>query len=645
MLRTLYQLAQEEQLIADSSFEMKPVAWTIVLNPDGTLAGDIISNKELGPQEFTSAGKEKKRRELTKRLLIPRQFVIKTGAGRTSGAYAYFLVDKADYVFGFAPDSPVSVQQVDKKLIKRRELFIQNVVDCYESTQLPKLQVLLIFLTKLKEEGLPKSLPESLTSNDQFAFKILPDLEAFIHEDPAIVEYWQKLSNPTPPENSSVKTCLVTGKQFTKEALFPGIKRVPGGTTSGAGLVSFNSKVFESHGWDNSENATISPRASQAIATALNRLMDPAFETQNGNKLPRRYEVIAKDTVIAYWPKGFWIDPLDENHGSFSNLLASSWKGIKSNEDDASPFHAFTLSGSQGRIIVRDYFETTAFELYENLKFHMESLETSPLTSPAKGKDLPPLYGTNLLLQSTVLGGKMDHVSPPIAVQFYQAIHKGKSYKFPESLIHKALARSRTEIHDDSWSSSYRGDIRSALLKAYLIRNHKYITIQKAMNPEEDNIAYLFGRILSCYGEMQRLANRPRTVNADLTTKHYGKFFARPLASYAGLGDGYNRHYKTALKNKGGAVSGLAQRLNNEFQAIQRSLKIPTDQNDQSGSTFAFSTKEQALFTLGFHHQNLWNKQSSEDRIAWIQSLNLDPYDPKLIIAPLKQPKTNSVES
>ncbi len=638
MLRTLYQLAEEEKLIADSSFEMKPIAWTIVLNPDGTLAGDFISNKELAPQEYTTAGKEKKRRELTKRLLIPRQFVIETGAGRTSGAYAYFLVDKADYVFGFVPGSSINTPQTDTKLVKRRDLFIQNIVDCYNSTKAVSLKAVLVFLTKLKSEGLQTALLDSTTSNDQFAFKVLPNLEEFVHEDASIIEYWKKISNPPPQKGDEIKTCLVTGKSFSREALFPGIKRVPGGTTSGAGLVSFNAKAFESYGWGGSENATISPTASQAIATALNRLMDPAFETQEGRKLPKRYEVIAKDTVMAYWPKGFWIDYLDENQGSFSNLLASSWKGLKPVKEDASPFHAFTLSGSQGRIIVRDYFETTAIELYKNLKFHMDSLETIPLTFPAKGKELPPRYGTSTLLQTTVLDGKMDHISPPLAVQFYQAIHRGDSYKFPESLILKALARSRAEIHDDSWKSSFRADIRAALLKAYLIRNHNLKNLEKSMNPNEKNTAYLFGRILSCYGEMQRLANMPRTVNADLTSKFYGKFFARPLATYARLSGGYDKHYKSALKNKGGAVSGLAKRLNNEFQIIQRYLKIEPDEKDKPSSNLTFSTKEQALFTLGFHHQNLWNRQSTDDRTSWLLNLNLDPNDSGLVIAPLKQP-------
>ena len=636
MLKTLYQLAQEERLITDTSFEMKPVAWTILLDTNGNLAnGGFISNKELAPPEFDKKGKEKKRKELTKRLLIPRQFVIETGAGRTSGAYAYFLVDKADYVFGFSPGSEPGKAQTDVKLCKSHDLFIADVATCYEATKSPAIKAVLNFLRNVRANGLPSSLPDTLVSNDQFAFKILPNSEDFVHEEAVVVAYWKRISNPSAVDGPAKKMCLVTGKLFSQEALFPAIKRVPGATSSGAGLVSFNAQAFESQSWKKSENASISPSASQAIATALNRLMDPAFETQEGKRLPKRFENIAKDTVIAYWPKGFWVSHLDEHHGSFSNLLASSWKGMKPIADDASEFHAFTLSGSQGRIIVRDHFETTAIKLYENLDFHYESLQIEPLTQTGKDKDPAPRYGTNLLLESTVLDGKRDYISPPQAVQFYQAIHKGSTYPFPESLIHNALRRSLAEIHDDSWKASHRSDIRAGLLKAYLIRNHKFTNLSKTMNPKEDNFAYLMGRIFSCYGEMQRLANLPRTVNADLTTKNYSKFFARPLATYSKLAEPYNRHLKTALKNKGGMVSGLARRLNTEFEIIQGTLS-PADLKE------SFNTKEQALFTLAFHHQNHWHKQSSESRSALIIQQKLEPSDPALLIAPIKEKESKT---
>ena len=89
-------------------------------------------------------------------------------------------------------------------------------------------------------------------------------------------------------------------------------------------------------------------------------------------------------------------------------------------------------------------------------------------------------------------------------------------------------------------------------------------------------------------------------------------------------------------------MPGLARRLNYEFEIIQQNLNIISTNLSNSEFSLSFSIKEQALFTLGFHHQNLWNRQSSEDRISWLRDeLEIDPFDPKLIIAPLK-PQTDN---
>ena len=60
----------------------------------------------------------------------------------------------------------------------------------------------------------------------------------------------------------------------------PLVKNVPGGTTSGVALVSFNKSAFESYGWEEKSgvpvaNVAISEHAAQASMTALNRLLNP----------------------------------------------------------------------------------------------------------------------------------------------------------------------------------------------------------------------------------------------------------------------------------------------------------------------------------------------------------------------------------
>src|SRR5690606_32274795 len=97
--------------------------------------------------------------------------------------------------------------------------------------------------------------------------------------------------------------CLVTGNPVPEPGLFPLIKRVPGGSTMGVGLVSFNAGAFESYGWKSNENAPISAKAAQACSRALNRLLDPAPPNpreQNVN-LPKRNIRLSGDTAACYW--------------------------------------------------------------------------------------------------------------------------------------------------------------------------------------------------------------------------------------------------------------------------------------------------------------------------------------------------------
>jgi CRISPR-associated protein Csd1 len=69
--------------------------------------------------------------------------------------------------------------------------------------------------------------------------------------------------------------CLVTGEQAPVERLHASIKGVWGAQTSGANIVSFNARAFESYGKTErqGENAPVSRAAAFAYTTALNHLL------------------------------------------------------------------------------------------------------------------------------------------------------------------------------------------------------------------------------------------------------------------------------------------------------------------------------------------------------------------------------------
>src|SRR5690606_19212456 len=115
---------------------------------------------------------------------------------------------------------------------------------------------------------------------------------------------WKQVrSLDLPGGNSRPLQCVVSGRPIADAVLFPLIKKVPGGTSSGVSLVSFNNSAFESYGLSRNANAPVSREAAEKAATALNRLIDRAYPDPRNpeQSLPARSLKISADTIACYW--------------------------------------------------------------------------------------------------------------------------------------------------------------------------------------------------------------------------------------------------------------------------------------------------------------------------------------------------------
>ena len=69
-------------------------------------------------------------------------------------------------------------------------------------------------------------------------------------------------------------------------------------------------------------------------------------------------------------------------------LLASPYKGRRVDLEDPMQFYALTLSGSQGRAIIRSWFQSTVAEVEDSLRQHFLDLALVELGSSDLGPDL-----------------------------------------------------------------------------------------------------------------------------------------------------------------------------------------------------------------------------------------------------------------
>jgi len=596
ILQALYQLAESEHLMKDRDYQPKRVAWLVRVNQDGRFLG-IVDTRWVPATE----GKRKPK-PVAKSIPVPREKAL------TSGDRAFLLFGKAEYVFGLDPMK----KRPSEKLRTRFGLFRERVKTCLDATGDEGVRAVHLFLESLDAGSQKIELPADCASNDLFAFVYAPDVDKLVANRPKVREYWKVCR--TVKDTGQVRQCLVSGIEFCGDVVnVPPIMKVPGGTTSGVGIVSFNSAAFESYEWSGNENAPISRDAAEACSTALNRLLDPAYPDPDteGLSLPSRNIRLSSDTVVCYWaPHAKSGDLLaclgalfEANPAEVGEVYRSLWRGKPPAIKDPSAFYALTLSGAQGRAVVRDWFESTVAEVADHLARHFADLDIVRNTPKPKERDLPPQIPLRALLRSLAPQGKDDAIPAPMAAELVEAALRGTPYPF--SILQRALERMRAEIGHTDWLDLERRDARAALIKAVLNRRRQttinYKEVTRDMDPTNNNPGYLLGRLMAVIERMQQAASPE--VNTTVVDRFFCGASATPAVVFPRLLRNMRHHASKAKDDKRGA--GTAKWLEGQADAIVSGL---------NGFPAFLPLEEQGLFVLGYHHQRHWLWMSKEAR-------------------------------
>jgi CRISPR-associated protein Csd1 len=606
ILQSLHELAQLEKLIDDPDFEYKPLSWAIRLREDGSLVKIEDLRSDL------NAGTNRKPRYAGKKELVPFQAV------RTSGDRAYFLVDKAEYIFAVDPATGLP----GPRSLQRAKLFRDGVEACCTETHDAAVGAVVKFLRSLvqqPDDGLLAREAKDVAPNDLFAFRVGTD--DWVHLRPAVHAYWKRQRSPAPPPpgNEPMFRCLVTGELVAKPGGMPLIKRIPGGTPSGVAIVSHNASAFESYRLDDSENAPVSRAAGEAAARALNRLLDPSPIDGSGQSLPRRYIRLSGDTAVVYWSTDSAAQDLLNQFASLAEAESveavpeayrSIWEGQERVIDNPAAFYAMTITGTQGRAVIRDWFEAHVGEVVHNLSKHFADLKIVRNTPAPKGKRLPPAVPLRLLMDSLAPPG--GEVPAALAADFIHAALRGTPY--PVGILQRALLRQRAEIGDDDWIASARRDARAALIKAVLNRRRRHLAdaaarypeVEPHMSPNSKSPGYNLGGLLSVIERLQALALGD--VNASVIDRYFAAASATPRVVFDRLMKGARHHARKAADEGTGQVFGLERLLDELADRFKP---------ESGGFPSHLDQEQQGLFILGYHQMRKWLWMNKEERAAW----------------------------
>jgi len=577
--------------------------------------GDLVNLVSL----FDRVQRGKKMADVPRRMIVPAQ------VKRTSGVSANFLCDNATYVLGITNKEASQADYSITRFNAFRDLNqrILAEADCTEA------RAVIAFLENYDplpgaENPLVISHLDQLFTGVNLVFQ-LEGQTPFIHEHPEIQRVWEL--QPGIAGNSTTRQCLVTGRVASIARLHANLKGIKDAQPTGATLVSFNNRAYESFNrtGDQGLNSPVSERAAFGYATALNFLLS--------RDSPQR-KVQVGDTTVVYWAES----PEPEYAAIVENLFEPGWNleeaqlpknparqaaeqrlaqvavkiqraealdetGLMKGLDPSTRFFVLGLAPNVARVAIR-FFHTDSFEgAVLKLMQHYRDLQIQK-----EFENQPTFIPIRLILEETVSQkASKPEAAPLLGGAVMRAILDNQPY--PQALYTSVLNRIRIDSDDETHRIRKLNYVRAAVIKACLIRKYRNRNESQIMevlcmslNEQSTNRAYLLGRLFSVLEKVQKDAIGD--ANASITDRYFSSACATPAAVFPVLLR-LSRHHISKAKygenadRRIGEIMGLLEIDGNPFPA-------------------RLSLDEQGLFVLGFYHQRAANytKFNSETKEA-----------------------------
>lgn len=518
-------------------------------------------------------------RSLDGKKLRAQSFLVPLGEKKTSGVKANLLWDSAAYVIGLTRERKSKTDVSPPQAYRAR---IEALPDAVKADA--GIRAVLAALDRddwsvLRGSPLWQEIEET---NPVITFQIAGDRE-LVCQRPAVVG---AAISANPADDAPMGLCLVDGCTLPIQRLHASIKGVWGAQSSGANIVSFNARAFESYGKTErqGENAPVGQRAAFAYTTALNYLLakDSRHRVQVGDAStvfwadsPSRFD--GEFTLADFF--GESKDDPDRGVRAVQALFESLKSGrLPVGEGDVQ-FFVLGLAPNAARISVRFWLRAPLGELAPRIAQHFTDLrvvrryDSDPAT--------PSLFR---LLSSLALQGKLDNVPPRLAGEWMRAILEGLPY--PALLLNAAVNRCKAE-QDVTY-------LRAAVLKAWLNRDHRrqhfdlpadHSHFKETLDMEQPDVPYRLGRLFAVLERIQQQAMPG--INATIRDRYYGAASTTPVAVFTTLLRLKNAHLKKLADGPCAYFERLIGEVVEPMTGFPRQLTLP----------------EQGRFALGYYHQ------------------------------------------
>ena len=517
-------------------------------------------------------------RQMEGKKLRAKSYLVPQGIKKTSGVAANLLWDSAAYVIG------LDKARKGKAELTPQAAFRGRIETLPESArQDAGLRAVLAALDRADWSPLHAhpAWAEIEESNPVMTFQLTGDVD-LVCQRPAVAA----ASAVAPDVSAPNGWCLVDGIHAPIQRLHPSIKGVWGAQSSGANIVSFNARAFESYGKTErqGENAPVSERAAFAYTTALNHLLSK----------DSRNRVQVGDASTVFWADG--PTPFDgettladffgeskDNPDRGIRAVEALYKSVASGQlpvgEKDVHFYVLGLAPNAARISVRFWLRAPWSELGPRILQHFADLRV--VKRYDSDPETPSLFR---LLSNLALQGKLDNVPPRLAGEWMRAILEGLPY--PATLLNAAVVRCKAEQEVTT--------LRAAVIKAWLNREYrrthpelttKHQHFKEALDMEQTDPPYLLGRLFAVLERIQSQAQPG--INATIRDRYYGAASTTPVTVFT-----------TLLRLKNAHLKKLSDGQTSYFERLIGEVMAPLNDFPRQ-----LTLQQQARFALGYYHQ------------------------------------------
>lgn len=553
----------------------------------------------------------------------PRPMVVPEQVKRSSGIAPNFLCDNSAYVVGIAAKGD---EEYSRQRFEAFRQLNRQILAMASGREAAAVLAFLESYTPEKGKEHPAIIRhlEKLLEGGSLVFK-LDGMDGFIHEAREIRRAWEVYR--TGSANHYQSQCLVTGKISPIARLHPNLKGIRDTNTSGASLVGFNARSYESYNRTEGQglNAPVSEQAAFAYTTALNYLL--AADQKNK-------KIYVGDTTVVYWAESSSnayaetfaslfapqeVEPpaggsegtpgrdrkaeqsLKEVASKIRSAQALDAENLMKGLDPETKFYVLGLAPNVSRTSVRFFHSDPFYKIVDKLMAHYRDLAI------IKQFENQPTYLTLWqILDETVSKKAADpKASPLMAGALLRAILNDQPY--PAALYYAIINRIRADMDDKTRRIEKINYTRAAIIKAFLLRKvrrqpqHAFLEVlQMSLNEQSTIPAYVLGRLFAVLEKAQIEAVKPEATIKD-------RYFTSACASPASVFPVLLR-----LSQHHIAKAEYGYTSDRRIQEILNLLDV-----EKNPIPAHLTLDEQGVFVLGYYHQRAEfykakNNQSNE---------------------------------